>query len=174
MSPPPYCDVPLNHWPSPIVHRSSPTDGCDDLMALPAHPLMVASAVGSNSCESCRGGGSQEARSGQRLVRVTRPDGFTPRKGPVTGNAMPRFRSFAAEPMRHGNQLLLADDAARRPAHRRRAQSSTYCNGTASHRWLDRVPELAEQRRRLCYRSGRRLGVSRQIRHPQPLARHNT
>jgi hypothetical protein len=38
---------------------------------------------------------------------------------------MPCFRSFAAEPMRHGNQLLLADDAARRPAHRRRAQSST-------------------------------------------------
>ena len=44
-------------------------------------------------------------------ARVAGPDGFTLAEGPVTGKAVLRFRSFVAEPMRHG-RLLLAGDAA--------------------------------------------------------------
>jgi p-hydroxybenzoate 3-monooxygenase len=44
-------------------------------------------------------------------ARVAGPDGFTLAEGPVTDKAVLRFRSFVAEPMRHGN-LLLAGDAA--------------------------------------------------------------
>ena len=44
-------------------------------------------------------------------ARVAGPDGFTLKEGPITDKAVLRFRSFVAEPMRHGN-LLLAGDAA--------------------------------------------------------------
>ena len=44
-------------------------------------------------------------------ARVAGPDGFTLKEGPVTDKAVLRFRSFVAEPMRHG-RLLLAGDAA--------------------------------------------------------------
>ena len=44
-------------------------------------------------------------------ARVAGPDGFTLRQGPITDKAILRFRSFVAEPMRHG-RLLLAGDAA--------------------------------------------------------------
>jgi p-hydroxybenzoate 3-monooxygenase len=44
-------------------------------------------------------------------ARVAGPDGFTLAEGPITDKAVLRFRSFVAEPMRHGN-LLLAGDAA--------------------------------------------------------------
>jgi p-hydroxybenzoate 3-monooxygenase len=57
-----------------------------------------------------------DAWSGDRIwaelqARVAGPDGFTLREGPITDKAVLRFRSFVAEPMRHGN-LLLAGDAA--------------------------------------------------------------
>jgi len=44
-------------------------------------------------------------------ARVAGSDGFTLKEGPITGKAVLRFRSFVAEPMRHG-RLLLAGDAA--------------------------------------------------------------
>jgi p-hydroxybenzoate 3-monooxygenase len=44
-------------------------------------------------------------------ARVAGPDGFVLREGPITDKAVLRFRSFVAEPMRHG-RLLLAGDAA--------------------------------------------------------------
>ncbi|MGI5507241.1 4-hydroxybenzoate 3-monooxygenase [Lentzea sp. CA-135723] len=44
-------------------------------------------------------------------ARVAGPDGFTLKEGPITERTVLRFRSFVAEPMRHGN-LLLAGDAA--------------------------------------------------------------
>lgn len=44
-------------------------------------------------------------------ARVAGPDGFTLNQGTITGKAVLRFRSFVAEPMRHG-RLLLAGDAA--------------------------------------------------------------
>ncbi|WP_090047850.1 4-hydroxybenzoate 3-monooxygenase [Lentzea fradiae] len=44
-------------------------------------------------------------------ARVAGPDGFTLKEGPVTEKTVLRFRSFVAEPMRHGS-LLLAGDAA--------------------------------------------------------------
>ena len=43
--------------------------------------------------------------------RVAGPDGFTLNEGPITEKTVLRFRSFVAEPMRHG-RLLLAGDAA--------------------------------------------------------------
>lgn len=43
--------------------------------------------------------------------RVAGPDGFTLKEGPITEKTVLRFRSFVAEPMRHG-ALLLAGDAA--------------------------------------------------------------
>jgi p-hydroxybenzoate 3-monooxygenase len=56
------------------------------------------------------------AWSGDRIweelqARVAGPDGFTLLEGPITDKAILRFRSFVAEPMRHG-RLLLAGDAA--------------------------------------------------------------
>ncbi|MEV6238499.1 4-hydroxybenzoate 3-monooxygenase [Lentzea sp. NPDC051838] len=44
-------------------------------------------------------------------ARVAGPDGFSLKEGPITEKTVLRFRSFVAEPMRHGN-LLLAGDAA--------------------------------------------------------------
>ncbi|MET9629579.1 4-hydroxybenzoate 3-monooxygenase [Lentzea sp. NPDC006480] len=44
-------------------------------------------------------------------ARVAGPDGFSLQQGPITEKTVLRFRSFVAEPMRHGN-LLLAGDAA--------------------------------------------------------------
>jgi p-hydroxybenzoate 3-monooxygenase len=44
-------------------------------------------------------------------ARVAGPDGFVLNEGPITDKAVLRFRSFVAEPMRHG-RLLLAGDAA--------------------------------------------------------------
>jgi p-hydroxybenzoate 3-monooxygenase len=44
-------------------------------------------------------------------ARVAGPDGFALNEGPITDKAVLRFRSFVAEPMRHG-RLLLAGDAA--------------------------------------------------------------
>ncbi len=44
-------------------------------------------------------------------ARVAGPDGFELKTGPVTDQAVLRFRSFVAEPMRYG-RLLLAGDAA--------------------------------------------------------------
>ncbi len=44
-------------------------------------------------------------------ARVAGPDGLTLNEGPITGKTVLRFRSFVAEPMRHG-RLLLAGDAA--------------------------------------------------------------
>jgi p-hydroxybenzoate 3-monooxygenase len=44
-------------------------------------------------------------------ARVAGPDGFTLEEGPITEKTVLRFRSFVAEPMRHG-KLLLAGDAA--------------------------------------------------------------
>lgn len=44
-------------------------------------------------------------------ARVSGPDGFALNEGPITDKAVLRFRSFVAEPMRHG-RLLLAGDAA--------------------------------------------------------------
>jgi p-hydroxybenzoate 3-monooxygenase len=44
-------------------------------------------------------------------ARVAGPDGFTLNEGPITEKTVLRFRSFVAEPMRHG-PLLLAGDAA--------------------------------------------------------------
>jgi p-hydroxybenzoate 3-monooxygenase len=44
-------------------------------------------------------------------ARVAGADGFTLIEGPITDRAVLRFRSFVAEPMRHG-RLLLAGDAA--------------------------------------------------------------
>ncbi|KOV85580.1 4-hydroxybenzoate 3-monooxygenase [Nocardia sp. NRRL S-836] len=44
-------------------------------------------------------------------ARVAGPDGFTLKQGPITEKTVLRFRSFVAEPMRHG-RLLLAGDAA--------------------------------------------------------------
>jgi p-hydroxybenzoate 3-monooxygenase len=43
--------------------------------------------------------------------RVAGPDGFVLREGPISDQAVLRFRSLVCEPMRHGN-LLLAGDAA--------------------------------------------------------------
>ncbi|MFC9693823.1 4-hydroxybenzoate 3-monooxygenase [Kribbella sp. NPDC056951] len=43
--------------------------------------------------------------------RVAGPDGLTLNEGPISGKTVLRFRSFVAEPMRHG-RLLLAGDAA--------------------------------------------------------------
>src|SRR5262249_54918216 len=43
-------------------------------------------------------------------ARVAGPDGFELRTGPITDKSVLRFRSFVAEPMRHG-RLLLAGDA---------------------------------------------------------------
>lgn len=44
-------------------------------------------------------------------ARVAGPDGFALREGPITEKTVLRFRSFVAEPMRHG-RILLAGDAA--------------------------------------------------------------
>ncbi|MEU7476360.1 4-hydroxybenzoate 3-monooxygenase [Lentzea sp. NPDC042327] len=44
-------------------------------------------------------------------TRVAGPDGFTLKEGPITERTVLKFRSFVAEPMRHG-RLLLAGDAA--------------------------------------------------------------
>jgi p-hydroxybenzoate 3-monooxygenase len=44
-------------------------------------------------------------------ARVAGPDGFTLKEGAITEKTVLRFRSFVAEPMRHG-KLLLAGDAA--------------------------------------------------------------
>ncbi|HEX7302621.1 4-hydroxybenzoate 3-monooxygenase [Lentzea sp.] len=44
-------------------------------------------------------------------ARVAGPDGFALKEGPITEKTVLRFRSFVAEPMRHGS-LLLAGDAA--------------------------------------------------------------
>ena len=44
-------------------------------------------------------------------ARVAGPDGFTLKEGPISDKVILRFRSFVAEPMRHG-RLLLAGDAA--------------------------------------------------------------
>jgi p-hydroxybenzoate 3-monooxygenase len=44
-------------------------------------------------------------------ARVAGPDGFALNEGAITDKAVLRFRSFVAEPMRHG-RLLLAGDAA--------------------------------------------------------------
>ncbi|MFD9698769.1 4-hydroxybenzoate 3-monooxygenase [Lentzea sp. NPDC059081] len=44
-------------------------------------------------------------------ARVAGPDGFSLKEGPITEKTVLRFRSFVAEPMRHGS-LLLAGDAA--------------------------------------------------------------
>ena len=44
-------------------------------------------------------------------ARVAGADGFVLHQGPITDKAVLRFRSFVAEPMRHG-RLLLAGDAA--------------------------------------------------------------
>lgn len=44
-------------------------------------------------------------------ARVAGPDGLTLNEGPITSKTVLRFRSFVAEPMRHG-RLLLAGDAA--------------------------------------------------------------
>ncbi|HUQ60116.1 4-hydroxybenzoate 3-monooxygenase [Lentzea sp.] len=44
-------------------------------------------------------------------ARVAGPDGFVLKEGPITEKTVLRFRSFVAEPMRHGS-LLLAGDAA--------------------------------------------------------------
>ncbi|TDD44666.1 4-hydroxybenzoate 3-monooxygenase [Kribbella antibiotica] len=44
-------------------------------------------------------------------ARVAGPDGLTLHEGPITSKTVLRFRSFVAEPMRHG-RLLLAGDAA--------------------------------------------------------------
>jgi p-hydroxybenzoate 3-monooxygenase len=44
-------------------------------------------------------------------ARVAGPDGFALKEGPITEKTVLRFRSFVAEPMRHG-RLLLAGDAA--------------------------------------------------------------
>ncbi len=44
-------------------------------------------------------------------ARVAGPDGFVLQEGPITARAVLPFRSFVAEPMRHG-RLLLAGDAA--------------------------------------------------------------
>ena len=44
-------------------------------------------------------------------ARVAGADGFALHEGPITDKAVLRFRSFVAEPMRHG-RLLLAGDAA--------------------------------------------------------------
>jgi len=44
-------------------------------------------------------------------ARVAGPDGFILQEGPITARAVLPFRSFVAEPMRHG-RLLLAGDAA--------------------------------------------------------------
>jgi len=54
---------------------------------------------------------SQDRIWDELQARVTGPDGFTLKEGPITDKAVLRFRSFVAEPMRHG-RLLLAGDAA--------------------------------------------------------------
>jgi p-hydroxybenzoate 3-monooxygenase len=43
--------------------------------------------------------------------RVSGPDGFTLKEGPITDRSVLRFRSFVCEPMRHGNMLLAGDAA---------------------------------------------------------------
>jgi p-hydroxybenzoate 3-monooxygenase len=57
------------------------------------------------------GAWSQDRIWAELQARVAGPDGFTLAEGPVTDKAVLRFRSFVAEPMRHG-RLLLAGDAA--------------------------------------------------------------
>jgi p-hydroxybenzoate 3-monooxygenase len=54
---------------------------------------------------------SQDRIWAELQARVAGPDGFTLLEGPITDRAILRFRSFVAEPMRHG-RLLLAGDAA--------------------------------------------------------------
>ena len=54
---------------------------------------------------------SQDRIWAELQARVAGPDGFTLLEGPITDKAILRFRSFVAEPMRHG-RLLLAGDAA--------------------------------------------------------------
>jgi p-hydroxybenzoate 3-monooxygenase len=54
---------------------------------------------------------SQDRIWDELQARVAGPDGFTLKEGPITDKAVLRFRSFVAEPMRHG-RLLLAGDAA--------------------------------------------------------------
>jgi len=54
---------------------------------------------------------SQDRIWAELQVRVAGPDGFTLNEGTITDKAVLRFRSFVAEPMRHG-RLLLAGDAA--------------------------------------------------------------
>jgi p-hydroxybenzoate 3-monooxygenase len=54
---------------------------------------------------------SQDRIWAELQARVAGPDGFTLMQGPITDKAILRFRSFVAEPMRHG-RLLLAGDAA--------------------------------------------------------------
>jgi p-hydroxybenzoate 3-monooxygenase len=44
-------------------------------------------------------------------ARVSGPDGFTLKEGPITDRTVLRFRSFVCEPMRHGNMLLAGDAA---------------------------------------------------------------
>ncbi|MFK5634114.1 4-hydroxybenzoate 3-monooxygenase [Ornithinimicrobium sp. LYQ103] len=52
-----------------------------------------------------------DERIWERLALCTEGDGFTLHQGPITEKVVLRFRSFVAEPMRHGN-LFLAGDAA--------------------------------------------------------------
>lgn len=44
-------------------------------------------------------------------ARVAGPDGFTLKQGPITDQAVLRFRSFVCEPMRYGSMLLAGDAA---------------------------------------------------------------
>ena len=50
-------------------------------------------------------------------ARVAGPDGFTLNEGPIIDQAVLRFRSFVAEPMRYGS-LLLAGRRPHRAPHR--------------------------------------------------------
>lgn len=44
-------------------------------------------------------------------TRVAGPDGFTLKEGPISDQAVLRFRSFVCEPMRYGSMLLAGDAA---------------------------------------------------------------
>ena len=44
-------------------------------------------------------------------ARVAGPDGFTLKQGPISDQAVLRFRSFVCEPMRYGSMLLVGDAA---------------------------------------------------------------
>ena len=54
---------------------------------------------------------SQDRIWAELQARVAGPDGFTLLEGPITDKAILRFRSFVAEPMRHGRLLLVGDAA---------------------------------------------------------------